>query len=284
VSSTSGIGLTVVVPTYGQGRDLRPLIQSIESSRPGPFEVLIIVNHPSRSREYSEMIAKMSDQVEVLESPEVGTNYARNYGAQRAKGRWLLFLDDDCRFTTPDQLLRVLRLAEHSPDVAFGGFYRTPVSGTFTQRLYNFISNAWLTLYKKDEASAYTFLGGAFLIQSDQFEKVGGFDEEVQGAGEEWSLAKKLYPTTVSLSGELNVWHSFVGGMTQFWRKKVGRVGGGLSEAHQRSFKEKVFALFRECARGGRRSFFAMFLWRLYGPIYIGVLESRKSKDRWRHR
>lgn len=81
--------LSVVIPTIGT-REL--LTDAVASARPGgPVEVLVEVDGPTLEVDLpSEGVT-----VNVTDQPQGGPSGPRNAGLARARGEWVIFLDDD---------------------------------------------------------------------------------------------------------------------------------------------------------------------------------------------
>ncbi len=90
--------LSVVIPTY-QRLDLlsacldrlKPDIQTID---PQSYEV--IVTDDGKSILAQAMIAEQYPWVRWVQGPRRGPAANRNHGASQARGKWLIFTDDDC--------------------------------------------------------------------------------------------------------------------------------------------------------------------------------------------
>ena len=89
--------LSVVIPTHNRREFLRACLDSFEqqSAPAGTFEVVVVIDGSTDGT--AEMLSEFASSFElsVLTQPQAGASAARNAGAGRARGRVLLFVDDD---------------------------------------------------------------------------------------------------------------------------------------------------------------------------------------------
>lgn len=90
---------SVVIPVY-QGREyLAGCVESLEAQQMGDFEALLIDDgSPDGSGALCDELARRDSRLRVIHKPNGGVTSARNRGIEEARGRWLLFLDQDDRF------------------------------------------------------------------------------------------------------------------------------------------------------------------------------------------
>ncbi|MEZ4872193.1 MAG: glycosyltransferase family A protein [Bdellovibrionales bacterium] len=247
--SLNSCELSLVIPSSLNDRPIEALLDSIliQNLNSNAFEVIVVINGEGIWNE--QRIQKLENQysnVRFLINSFPGTNRARNVGAKYAQGDFLFFIDDDCRLVDPSQLKRVLSFCQERTVVYATGMYRTPINGKWHQQIYNFISNSWLRAYSDRTGQHFTFLGGALLISRHLLSECGGFDESIQGGGEEWSLAKKLLPRRITFLNSLCVWHSFQGGWWRLLKKKHEHAESSLKLEMAPTFDRRFFALAEE--------------------------------------
>jgi GT2 family glycosyltransferase len=89
--------LSVVIPTYERPEDLRICLNSLSKEiqlQSPSYE--IIVTDDSKSDESRKMVEKEFPDVSWGKGKQNGPAGNRNAGVDRAKGEWIVFLDDDC--------------------------------------------------------------------------------------------------------------------------------------------------------------------------------------------
>jgi glycosyltransferase involved in cell wall biosynthesis len=124
---------------------------------------------------------------EIVISPDVsglpdnrGANWARNHGAAKARGEYLLFSDDDIRWE-PDALKRLWRALENDrlhrePSFAYGPYDLIDAGGHATR----FCDRE----FSADRLRRGSFISTMSLVRRDHFP---GFDESL-GRLQDWDL------------------------------------------------------------------------------------------------
>ena len=93
----SNLFFSVVIPTYERPEDLRICINSLSKDiQRGSPSYEIIVTDDSKSDKSRRMVEKEFPDVSWGKGKQNGPAGNRNAGVDRAKGEWIVFLDDDC--------------------------------------------------------------------------------------------------------------------------------------------------------------------------------------------
>lgn len=93
----SNLFFSVVIPTYERPGDLRICLNSLSVDiQPGAPAYEIIVSDDSKSEESRRMVENEFPSVFWGKGKQNGPAGNRNAGVNRAKGQWVVFLDDDC--------------------------------------------------------------------------------------------------------------------------------------------------------------------------------------------
>lgn len=96
-NSTENPLLSVVIPTYERPNDLRICLNSLSKDiQLGSPSYEIIVSDDSKSDSSRILIEKDFPHVHWGEGKKIGPAGNRNAGVDRARGEWIVFLDDDC--------------------------------------------------------------------------------------------------------------------------------------------------------------------------------------------
>lgn len=97
--------LSIVIPTYKRPDALARALASVESERVDGFDIEIVIadNDPKASaREFiAQKIAASDANIIYIHVPQPGVSNARNSALDVAKGRYILFLDDDMEASPP---------------------------------------------------------------------------------------------------------------------------------------------------------------------------------------
>lgn len=148
-------------------------------------------------------------EVNHIHFPVTSISKARNHGALKANGDWLIFVDDDAELETSylknfEQLLK-----QHpSSSVWAGTIYHSDNHQIFYSRRQDITRDELGFLEMK------VLMGGNILIKRDLFAAIGRFDEDFGIGGkypssEDTDLAWKLYYAgfPIRLSHELKLYH-----------------------------------------------------------------------------
>lgn len=188
--------LSVIIPTFNRGELLRGCLQSLaEQTHPASdFEVVVVVDGSTdRTREMLDALRTPFSLV-VLEQPNQGQNLARNRGAAEAKGRYLLFLDDDIRAgpTLVAEHLRAQRLTGGVVGIGKIGLELPPRPDWFLRHF----AEGWRGHYEELDRGGtrptwidcYT---GNVSVERSTFFDAGGFSEDVR-RGDDIELGYRL--------------------------------------------------------------------------------------------
>ena len=176
--------VSIVIPAYNEERLLPESLASIRDAAQSfdaagwTYELIVCDNN---STDRTPQIADAAGALVVFE-PVNQIGRARNTGASRATGEWLLFVDADS-FPTRELLADVVRAIRDGRCLAGGStVYVTEVGGPLRSMLA--IWNAW--------SRALKWAAGSFIFcEAAAFREIGGFSEEWYAA-EEVDLFRRL--------------------------------------------------------------------------------------------
>jgi glycosyltransferase involved in cell wall biosynthesis len=192
--------LTIVIPTYNEGKYIAQTLYAI-ASQSGTHKIKIIIAD-AKSTDNTRTLAEVNGfelglNLKVIDGglPAVG----RNAGAKLANTHYILFLDANVTFTHRYAIKEAL-------DEMINGKYEmlgtTPVyKGEFDIRAsIMFGLNKYVTwLLSKTKPFA---IGGFTMVSRQVFNKLGGYDEKATQS-EDWLLSKKIKPNKFKLIPEL---------------------------------------------------------------------------------
>lgn len=178
--------ISVIVTTYNRTNRLEQNIQSLLNQElDEDVEMEIIIVDDCSLKENIEMalqIANKSDRINlIVNSNNKGLSGSRNVGSKRAKGEFLLFLDDDI-MVEPNYVMGHLSLLSANKGVATVGSLRFPPEFTWNNNLMKYLSSRELRqrnfndFFLMDLPPQY--LGGGICgMRNEDFIKAGGFNE-----------------------------------------------------------------------------------------------------------
>lgn len=183
--------VSVIIPVFNGERFLRESLQSVFDQTWLDYEIICVDDGSTDGS--LDLLKAYSDRVIIIRQANAGQGVARNVGVEKAKGRFIAFLDQDDRWY-PHKLERQVVVLNTEPDVALVhcNTDRMDEEGRVLQR--------GVTL--SEEASALKsplglligevlILPSAMLVRRDVFQRIGGFDLELRGF-EDFDLCARL--------------------------------------------------------------------------------------------
>lgn len=160
--------VSVVIPAYNN-RDLQRVLDSVRAL--GPTEVIVVDSSPQPSA--------LTDPTVILlhDGRRRPAGAARNMGAQRTTGDYVLFVDADVVLPrrTVDWISRFLE--EPSADMVSGVYDAEEPNGRFLSSLQNRVLRSRST--SGPDAGSRLVSSSHLLIRRKAFQQVGGFNEEL---------------------------------------------------------------------------------------------------------
>lgn len=220
--------VSVIIPTYNEARDIEKCLISLQQQTYPEFEIIVIDD--GSTDETTKIVNKFP--VELLVQSHMGPAIARNFGASRATGKILVFVDADMTFEK-DFIKNLIKPIVDKKAI-----------GTFSKEEYvanpdNVWSQCWnlnKNLSKnKMLPDNYPDTQPVFrAILKSEFEKVGGFDSV--GYNDDWTISQKLGVQAVSVPGAV-FYHRNPDNLREIWNHALW-VG-------QRKYKSRFLALVR---------------------------------------
>ena len=163
--------LSVIVPTRKRNRQLGDCLRSLaEQDYPRPLWEVIVVFDGEDFQPDAELSAAAGRMpLTIVTQPHAGCGIARNTGASRARGRFLVFTDDDCRFP-PDWLSRYAQaFALDQESLIAGRSVNALRANPYSQTTQDIVD------YLQSRASSPLAIGNNFAAPAGGFRDLGGF-------------------------------------------------------------------------------------------------------------
>lgn len=195
------IQVSIIIPVFNNLKfTLECLTSVLKYSFGVPYEV-IVVDDASTDRT-AEVLSKASHIVYLKNKKNLGFVHACNLGASQAKGKYLLFLNNDAQVTEDWLQSLVNTFEEHENVGAAGPKILFPdgrlqeagavVNRDGTSRLIGVFDDPNLPRYNYAREVMYCS-GSCLLVESRMFKELGGFDAGLAPAYcEDWDLAFRL--------------------------------------------------------------------------------------------
>ena len=170
--------LSLIVPVYNRPHEVAELLSSLLLQSNKDFEVVIVED--GSAIPCAEVVNRYADKLRISYYTKLnsGPGQSRNYGAERAKGNYFIFLDSDC--VIPEgYTAAVYQSLEQQYVDAFGGPDAAHENFTDFQKAINYSMTSVITTggirgggEKMDKFFPRSFNMG---YSKEVFEKTGGF-------------------------------------------------------------------------------------------------------------
>ncbi len=165
----SDIILSLIIPTLNRPEKLSALVEKISNHSTPEVEWIIVDDSAQRWKESDSALVGKS-QVYLHRGKKLGVSSARNEGAKKAKGKYLLFLDDDDDFS-PTWISDFLQAMDSDPEVVFCEMIRVNLDGSNKREI--------ALVEEGNQLIHAIFIPGAWVIKKDFFNRIGGYDERL---------------------------------------------------------------------------------------------------------
>lgn len=109
-----------IIPVYNRPDELQELLETIALQKINDFEVVVVEDGSQKKSDHICKEFSRQFPVQYIEQDNTGPGPARNHGAEKAMGRWLIFLDSDCML--PADYLEIVDAEAQSEEFdCFGG-------------------------------------------------------------------------------------------------------------------------------------------------------------------
>jgi glycosyltransferase involved in cell wall biosynthesis len=170
--------VSVIIPTKNEEKNIERCLQSITNQTFKSYEIIVVDN---KSTDKTKEISKKYTSFVYDKGPERSSQ--RNYGAAKANGKYLLFVDADMELM-PKVLEECVNKMQSAKSI--GGIFipEIPIGKNFYEKSKAFERS----LYNKygDETT-----DAARFFPNDVFKKIGGYDTTITGP-EDWDITDSV--------------------------------------------------------------------------------------------
>ena len=165
--------VSIIIPVYNGARFLKQCLAAVKKSSYSCYEIIVVDD--GSTDESADMACQEGALVFQLPRRS-GPAAARNFGAKKAKGDILLFIDSDVLIKTKT-VARVVKDFQKHPDIAavFGSYDDNPAQKNFISQYKNLVHHF---VHQHSKAEAVTFWAGCGAIRKDIFHDLGGFAQK----------------------------------------------------------------------------------------------------------
>ena len=213
---------SIIVPVFNRPDEVDELLASLLTQSFTDFEVIIVEDGSQKPCE--DICKKYADRINLhyFMKPNSGPGQSRNYGAERAKGEYLLILDSDV--VLPKSYLNAIEEElKREPADAFGGPDAAHESFTDTQKAISYSMTSFFTTggirggkKKLDKFYPRSFNMG---IRRDVYMELEGFSKMRFGEDIDFSIRIFKAGKRCRLFPEAWVWHKRRTDFRKFYRQ-----------------------------------------------------------------
>ena len=170
------IDLSIILCTTGKCKELSNCINALLNQTFDNYEILVILNGDDKLQ-----VDSFPDNIRFISEPKIGLSFARNTGAKNARGKILLYIDDDAIADINLAKIMVDAFSKHKDTAIIGGqiFLNVPKSAEdIILRGHESLWSEYRVSYKKfrniNEQYAFPY-GACFGIRHSVLDALGGF-------------------------------------------------------------------------------------------------------------
>ena len=214
---------SIIIPTFNRPQALSHCLTALSNLNFPTAQYEVIIVDDGSSMPIAPLIKKFQSTLNVvgIQQPNSGPATARNNGAAKARGTYLVFTDDDCELDT-NYLKTLKQLIEQYQFKVFTGKTVNKLtknnyanaSQLLTDFLYHFFSTP-------DQQTTF-LVSNNFAISSVIFKKTGGFNINfTRAASEDREFGERLVHQGYKIGHQpdLTVFHAHHLNFKQFWKQ-----------------------------------------------------------------
>ena len=235
------VTFSIIIPVYNRPNEVRELLESLALQTCSDFEVVIVED--GSSIRCDDVVKEYASQITIryFYKPNSGRSLTRNYGMERAEGRYLVFFDSDC--IIPSRYFETVkqRLSETKAD-CYGGPDRAHESFSTLQKAISCSMTSFLTTggIRGGKRGMEKFVPRTFNMgfSKEVYERVGGF-EDMFGEDIDLSTRIKKAGFSIALFTDAFVYHKRRVSLKSFYRQVYvfGMARVDLYRLHPESLK-----------------------------------------------
>jgi len=176
---------SIVIPTFNRASTVGLAISSVQDQSLIDWEIIVVDDGSNDSTESKIQPFLADSRIQFFRQENMGVSTARNFGASKAAGKFLLFLDSDDELCTDflNEAQSIILQDNAAQCFCFSAVFKIPDSGDviikpkYLGRLYSNKSGL--------------FLAGTFVVARAKFWEAGGYDPDL-AFGENDELGQRL--------------------------------------------------------------------------------------------
>jgi GT2 family glycosyltransferase len=168
---------SIVIPTYSRPAELAECLRSVarlEYPR-DRFEVIVVDDGSDPPLDAVVAPFRSALTLSLVRQANAGAAAARNAGAERARGEFLGFTDDDC-VVEPGWLKALAEVLVEAPECMVGGATVNAATGNLYSTTSQLITDVVYRYYNADPLQARFLASNNLALSTRGLREIGGFD------------------------------------------------------------------------------------------------------------
>ncbi|MEQ8384026.1 MAG: glycosyltransferase [Coleofasciculus sp. A1-SPW-01] len=237
------IFFSIIIPTYNRPERLTTCLDAIaylDYTR-DRFEVIVVDDGSHTPIEPVVTPFRQQLDITLITQSNAGPATARNTGAAKAKGKFLVFTDDDCT-PDPDWLKALAHHFTTAPDRLIGGRAINALPDNLFSTASQLLIDYLYDYYNTDPNQATFFASNNFALAKETFHQLGGFDITfplAAGEDREWCDRWLNHGYRMIYAPKAQVYHAHHLTLKRFWRQHFN-YGRGAFHFHQLRAKRNL--------------------------------------------
>jgi glycosyltransferase involved in cell wall biosynthesis len=229
---------SIIIPMYSSEKTINHCLDSVKSSMNFKYEIIIVDDH---SKNKTNILIKKKNIKYYLLKKNMGAAYARNFGASKAKGKYLVFLDSDVMLhkVTLDNFYKLFK-KNNQIKILQASYDNSKYENLSTQYIQSYF-HYYLLL--KNKKYAGSLVSACVSIEKKLFFKSGGFDLNYKSANvedEELGYRLKKMKQKIFISNKLQVKHLVSYSLPQLIKRNFKQFSGLMILYQKTSIKNKI--------------------------------------------
>jgi glycosyltransferase involved in cell wall biosynthesis len=234
---------SIIIPVYNRPDEVKELLESLTKQTDKKFEVIVVEDGSTLTCE--DICKQYAGELDIkyLFKENSGPGGSRNYGAEEAKGNYLLILDSDC-IIPKDYIQNIRKELKTNPCDAFGGpdaahEYFSDMQKAVNYAMTSLITTGGIRGGKKDGLEKFHPRSFNMGVKTDIYRSLGGFSDMRYGEDIDFSIRIFKAGYTVRLFPEAYVYHKRRVNLAKFYRQVFhsGAARIALWKRHPESLK-----------------------------------------------
>lgn len=213
---------SIIIPVYNRPDEVDELLLSLTDQTYKNFEIILVEDGSLNTCAHIKDKYQPTLAIHYLYQDNTGPGPARNFGAAKSTGDYLIFLDSDC-IIPPMYLEEVEKELNHDPSDAFGGADRADDSFTPIQKAINYSMTSFFTTggIRGGKKQLDRFYPRSFNlgVKHEVFDDLGGFAEMRFGEDIDFSIRVIAAGYTSRLFPQSWVYHKRRTNLNKFFKQ-----------------------------------------------------------------